>query len=233
MGKWPKQLLELTAEQQIIRDDFMNAHLHAMQSRWYGFVETFNHRYPLKSSKKDIRTLEIGAGIGAHIAYEDISRQEYHANELRPELCRQIQELFPGVTAIAGDCQLGLPYEAGYFDRILAIHVLEHLPNLPAALREIRRVISDYGVFSVVIPCEGGLATYIARNLSAKPHFEKKYPGQKYSWFIKSEHINMPDEIFEELGIFFEIKHSHYYPLLIPSIDLNLFIGVTLIPKKS
>ena len=28
----------------------------------------------------------------------------------------------------------------GYFDRILAVHVLEHLPNLPAAIRECYRL---------------------------------------------------------------------------------------------
>jgi SAM-dependent methyltransferase len=232
MSKWPKKIPELTEEQKVIRDDFMNTHLHDMQNKWYGCVEKFNHGYPLRSRGNDIRTLEIGAGIGAHLAYEDISGQEYHANELRPELCGQLKEKYPGVTVLSGDCQERLPYEADFFDRVLAVHVLEHIPNLPAALREIYRIIKKSGVFSVVIPCEGGLATKIARSISTKPNFERKYPGQKYDWLIASEHINMPGEIIEELSVLFSITHSRYYPLMIPSVELNLCIGLTLRPQK-
>jgi ubiquinone/menaquinone biosynthesis C-methylase UbiE len=34
-----------------------------------------------------------------------------------------------------------MPFEDGYFDRVIAIHVLEHLPDLPRALREISRLM--------------------------------------------------------------------------------------------
>ena len=46
----------------------------------------------------------------------------------------------PGVNTICADCQTRMPFDDGYFDRILAVHVLEHLPNLPAALDEIYRL---------------------------------------------------------------------------------------------
>jgi SAM-dependent methyltransferase len=230
VDKWPKKLPELSDEQKKIRDDFMNDHLHDMRKKWYGCVEKFNHGYPMRSFRRDIRTLEIGAGIGAHLEYEDISRQEYYANEYRPELCRQLMEKFPGVTVIQGDCQEKFHFENASFDRVLAIHVLEHLPNLPKAVAEIRRVIKDDGLFSVVIPCEGGFATMIARNISTRPRFEKKYPGQKYDWLIASEHINFPGEIIEEMSAHFTVSHRKFYPLLIPSVEMNLCIGFTLRP---
>ena len=44
------------------------------------------------------------------------------------------------IGAVVGDCQQRMDFEEGYFDRILAIHVLEHLPNLPAAVREMHRL---------------------------------------------------------------------------------------------
>jgi ubiquinone/menaquinone biosynthesis C-methylase UbiE len=177
--------------------------------------------------------LEIGAGIGAHLQYEDISTQEYYANELRPDLCRQLHTKYPEVTVVSGDCSEGLAYESHFFDRVIAIHVLEHIPDLPKALCEIHRLIKSDGVFSVVIPCEGGLATEIARRISTKPHFEKKYPGHKYSWFISTEHINLPNEIIEELTEYFTIIHQRYYPFsFIPSVEINLIIGLTLYPKK-
>jgi SAM-dependent methyltransferase len=233
--KWPKKLPPLTKQQQEISGDFMNRHLHALQNKWYGFVDVFNHKYPLCSlkllkntgKKELLRTLEIGAGIGQHLSYENYTQQEYHCNELLPELCLEIKKRYPEVNVVSGDCQKRFPYEDAYFDRIIAIHVLEHLPNLPAAIREMKRLLKPNGLLSIVIPCEGGIATKIARNLSARPHFEKLYK-QSYDWFIKSQHINMPDEILGELGQHFSIIHSIWFPLLAPSINLNLFIGLTL-----
>jgi SAM-dependent methyltransferase len=229
-GKWPKTLMTLTPEQEAIRDDFMRQHLEAVQKSWYGFVERFNHGYPLRTFKPGQRTLEIGAGLGAHLNWEKYQEQEYHCNELRAALCDLIKQKYPGVLAQTGDCQKHLPYEDGYFDRVLAIHVLEHLPDLPAAIREIRRVLKNEGVLSVVIPCEGSLATRMARNISARPHFEKRYK-QSYDWLIKSEHINLPNEILEELEPHFTTTHRRFYPLLLPVFYFNLFIGLTLKPK--
>jgi SAM-dependent methyltransferase len=230
LNKWPKVMPSLTAEQQVIRDDFMQAHLEDVQHKWYGFVEHFNQGFPLKTFFPGCKTLEIGAGLGSHLKWEDYQKQYYHAIELRQNLCDHLMASFPGVEARMGDCQKSLPYENDFFDRVLAIHVLEHLPDLPSALREVFRVLKKDGIFSVVIPCEGSWATRIARNISARPHFEKKY-NQSYDWFIACEHINMPYEILEEMDQMFEIVHQQYYPLPIPIINLNLFIGMNLKKK--
>jgi SAM-dependent methyltransferase len=237
-NKWPKKLPQLTEEQQKISKDFMGRHLHALQNKWYGFVDVFNHKYPLYSLKllrnrgkrELLRTLEIGAGIGQHLIYENYAQQEYHCNELLPELCMEIKKRYPEVNVTPGDCQKRFSYKDAYFDRIIAIHVLEHLPNLQATICEMRRLLKPDGLLSVVIPCEGGVATKIARNLSARPHFERLYK-QSYDWFIKSQHINMSDEILHELSQHFLIIHSVWFPLLVPSVNLNLFIGLTLKPK--
>ena len=76
------------------------------------------------------------------------------------------------IHVIQGDCQQELGFPDEFFERILAIHVLEHLPNLPATIAEAYRVCAKDGVFSVVIPCEGGLAYGLARRLSAPAHFK-------------------------------------------------------------
>jgi SAM-dependent methyltransferase len=230
IDKWPKTLPVLTKEQQTIRDDFMREHLKAVQTKWYGFVERFNHGFPRKTFFTGCKTLEIGAGLGAHLHWEDYRSQQYHVIELRQNLCDHLMASFPGVEARVGDCQKTLPYDDEFFDRVLAIHVLEHLPNLPAALREIFRVLKKDGVFSIVIPCEGSLATRMARNISARPHFEKKYK-QSYDWFIACEHINLPHEILEEIEPLFSVVRRRFYPLPIPIINLNLFIGMDLRKK--
>lgn len=232
-GKWPKLLPELTAEQAFIKDDFMK-YWHEVLPKKYGLIESFNHKFParfeLPTGAGKIRTLEIGAGLGEHLSYEDLSRQEYHALELRPEMAEVIRRKYPAVEVITADCQRRLPYEDASFDRVVAVHVLEHLPDLPAALREVHRLLKPGGLFSVVIPCEGGLLYSFCRKISAQRIFEKRYK-QPYGWLIGSEHINLPAEIFEELAPYFETSRRSYFPSLVPSVAANLCIGLQLKKK--
>jgi SAM-dependent methyltransferase len=228
-GLWPKRLPALTDEQKRIREEFM-ALWHDVLPR-YGAVEGFNHAYPLRSRDGSrVRTLEIGAGLGGHLPFEDLATQEYHALELRADMARRITERFPSVTVAVGDCQARIPYDDASFDRVLAIHVLEHLPDLPAALQEVRRVIRPGGTFSVVIPCEGGALYSFCRAISARRLFEKRY-NQSYDWFVASEHINVPDEILAELAEDFAVTHSTYFPFRVPVQGMNVCIGLTLKPK--
>ncbi len=114
---------------------------------------------------------------------------------------------------------------------MLAVHVLEHLPNLPAAVREMHRLCNkDHGVFQVMIPTEGGLAYGIARRISAQRFFVRRY-RMSYRWLIEREHMNVPHEIYEELAPYFTIDHRSYFPLAVPLVNLNLIIGLTLRPR--
>ena len=228
-GCWPKKLPALTAEQERIREEFMHLWLSVLPQK-YGAIERFNHGYPLRSLQPGARTLEIGGGLGAHLAYEDLSCQQYTVLELRSELVDVLHRRFPQVKAIVGDCQQRLPFADGCFDRILVIHVLEHLPNLPAALDEIHRLLSPQGRFFAVIPCEGGLAYSLARRISARRIFEKKYK-QSYDWFVACEHVNRAEEILSELRERFNVVHARHFPLRLPIISANLVIGLTLVRK--
>jgi len=231
---WPKKLPELTPEQKRISDDFLH-YWHEVLPKRFSIVEEFNQNYAVRNAPGDFcRTLEIGAGVGEHLLYERLTERqesEYFAVELRENMAADIRVRFPRVRTIVGDCQQRLNFEDGYFDRILAIHVLEHLPNLPAAVEEMYR-LSDKkrGVFSVVIPCEGSLAYSLGRRLSAQRIFEKRYK-QSYRWFIEREHVNKPGEIIAELRRLFKVVSRSYFPVRIPVSFCNLCIGLTLQPK--
>ncbi len=69
-----------------------------------------------------------------------------------------------------------------------------------------------------------------ARKISAQRLFEKRY-NQSYNWFIEREHVNKPHEIMEELQKFFQLEKHSYFPFLLPSVNLNLCIGMTFYPK--
>jgi SAM-dependent methyltransferase len=225
--KWPKVIPALNGEQLAISDDFVR-HWHDVLPTRYGAIERFNHGYPLKilPDQEHFKTLEIGAGIGAHLAFEDLNRQNYHCIELRENMAEAINKRFPSVTATVGDCQENLPYEDGSFDRVIAVHVLEHLPNLPGCIKEVHRILKQGGLFSVVLPCDPGLAYGIARKISAERIFRKRYK-QSYSWFINREHINSPNEILSLLDDGFTETDRSFFPLRVPAINLNLCVGTT------
>lgn len=230
-ARWPKSVQVLTEEQEKVREDFMGYWL-GILPKCYSLIEKFNQTYPLRTySSGTRRTLELGAGLGAHLHVEPLENQEYIALELREDLARSIRDSFPAIQVIVGDCQKRIDFPDGYFDRVLAIHILEHLPNLPKALDEVRRVLRKGGFFSILIPCEGGFAYTMARNISTRRIFEKRYK-QSYDWFIKCEHINQPHEIIAELRSRFRITHRAFFPFPVPSVSVNLLIGLTLTPLE-
>jgi SAM-dependent methyltransferase len=236
-AKWPKTFPPLTAEQQRINDDFMKRWHEVLPNR-YGMIEKFNHTFPARHSRPGFKTtLEIGAGLGEHVNYEKLTpeqEQNYYALELRPNMAARIKANHPRIQAIVGDCQTRLDFPDGYFDRYIAVHVLEHLPNLPACLREAYRLLNrERGQLLVVIPCEGSPAYSFARKISAQRIFEKTY-GMSYDVFIKREHINLPHEILAELNPYFTVREKSFFPLpFLPFILNNLCIGLVLQPRPT
>lgn len=225
--KWPKIIPALSPEQQALSDDFMK-HWHEVLPRRYGAIEKFNHTYPLRHLPDQDKwcTLELGAGIGAHLKFEPLDHQAYYCMELRVAMAAEIRRRFPSAITITGDCQKRIPFDDNYFDRVVVIHVLEHLPDLPAALAEVHRVLKPNGLFSVVLPCDPGLAYELARKLSAERIFKARY-HMPYRWFVRREHINSPAEILYLLRQHFEIFDRAYFPLVVPFVNVNLCIGIT------
>ena len=234
-AKWPKSYPPLTAEQQWISDDFVK-HWHEVLPRRFAAVDRFNHEYVVRHAPPAFRrTLEIGAGLGEHLEYENLTHSQeenYYAIDIRDNMAAEITRRFPRIRSIVGDCQARLDFVDNFFDRIIAIHVLEHLPDLPSSVRELHRLCDkNIGTLAIVIPCEGGLAYGLARRISAQRVFEKRY-GQSYQWFIQREHLNAPDEIFEELEPYFERRSAAYFPIPLPAQFCNLCVGAVFAPRS-
>lgn len=61
-----------------------------------------------------------------------------------------------------------LPFASGSFDVVLCNHVIEHVPDLPTALSELRRVLRPRGLLIIGVPNEGCLMGR-ARNRFIQP----------------------------------------------------------------
>lgn len=219
MTKWPKQRPELTPDQRAIMRAWYEYWLPLYDGQ-FGAVGRFNHGFPRRPSDPSIRTLEIGVGEGTHARMEGSAN--YYGLDLVPSLIQH------RVRMVAADAEQGIPFQSRSFDRVLAIHVLEHLANLPAALDEIVRVMKPKATLTVVIPCEGGLGYTIGRNVSVRPIFERKF-GKNYDWMIAYDHVNTARDVLGELRNRFKVTRRTYFPLKVPLVDANLCIGLDLV----
>lgn len=227
----------MTAEQKQISDAFMKVWHQELPHR-FGIVERFNHSFPVKHSHPGFKTtVEIGAGLGEHLDYEKLSPEQeanYYAVELRENMAEEIRRRFPRVKAITGDCQARLSFGDGQVDRYIAVHVMEHLPDLPSCVREAYRILNrQTGQLLVVIPCEGSPAYSLARKISAERVYNRHFKGG-YSWLISREHINRPHEILAELDPYFTVEKKVLFPLpFLPFVFNNLCIGLSLKPRPA
>src|SRR6478609_2235060 len=236
-AKWPKVLPALSPEQQQRSDQFMKIWHEELAGRSrYDTVERFNHTFPVRYSQAGFRTtLEIGAGLGAHLEYERLTPEQedgYYCNEYRENMAAEIRRRFPRVRTVVGDCQQRMDFPDGFFDRIMAIHVLEHLPDLPACLHELHRLVKKQtGRLIIVIPTEGSPAYGLARKLSAERVWYRHFTAP-YVEFYGREHINLVPEILAELHPYFSVVRRTCFPLpFLPFVFCNLCIGYVLQPR--
>ena len=235
--KWPKTFPELTPEQKQRSDLFMELwHRELSKKKKYSLIESFNHLFPVINSVKGFeKSIEVGAGLGEHLKFEILTpdqRKHYWCNEYRQNMADVIKERFPDVNVIVGDCQKQMPFEESYFDRYIAVHVFEHLPDLPGAIREAHRILKKNGSsrLLLVLPTEGSVAYTIARKVSAERVWKNNF-SVPYSEFYKREHINLLPEILREIAPYFKVVKSSYFPLRIPFHSCNLCVGLAFKPN--
>ncbi len=170
------------------------------------------------------KVLEVGAGTGVHIEHVRHSFDQYVMTDLNPPLMNRIDGVHGRVGgAISTEIQdaTSLSYDGESFDRVIAAHVLEHLPNPHDVLLEWTRVLKPGGVLTLVLPCDPGLAWRLGRYGFARKKFIKA--GIDYDYWMAREHINAINNLVSFTRHFFPRMKEQWLPFRIPSMDLNLF----------
>jgi SAM-dependent methyltransferase len=159
-------------------------------------METWGHKIIEKNNKfkKNIRTLEIGAGNLNHLKfvkkihkYDIIEPNNFfykHSNEKK-----KINKIYKDIS----DINLKQKY-----DRIISVMVLEHILNLPKLLKSAKKILKKGGIFQASIPCQGELAFYLGWRFTTGLSFFLKY-GLNWGKIMEYEHVNTLDEIFREI----------------------------------
>ncbi len=169
--------------------------------------------------------LEVGAGSGHHIHSIRHRFDRYVMSDLNPDYLRYLATSLS--TALSGRAEVDtqdatrLTYPDNSFDRVIATHVLEHLPEPHSVIREWARVLKPGGVLSLVLPCDPGLAWRVGRSLG--PRSAAKKQGIPYDYVMAREHINPIGNLMTFVRHTFPRRKEIWSPLPIGLFDLNLF----------
>jgi len=99
------------------------------------------------------RLLEVGASSGYRIYKYAERGVELWGIDSDAEAIETGKQSGSSINLTLGDA-CSLPYKDGFFDKVLSVHLLEHLPNPGKAVEEMARVLKTGGDAVIVVPCE-------------------------------------------------------------------------------
>lgn len=117
-------------------------------------TQVFLHKqrfdFALERIRSTDRVLEIGTGTGYFSRI--LSRHcDYTGLEIDPESCQTTRGKISGGEVVEGDAQ-SQPFPNERFTRIVALEVLEHVPDYRQAVKEIHRCLTREGVVVISVP---------------------------------------------------------------------------------
>jgi len=181
----------------------------------------------LNSSDYFGSVLEVGAGTGNHFRFVKHAFDSYTMTDIDEDALKVSKSRYADKRiSIEREQGTALSYPNDTFDRLIAVHVLEHLPQPHLVLREWTRVVRSGGVISILIPTDPGLAWRLGRNLGPKQRFNKRFGN--YDYIMAREHINSCINLVSLINHEFESQKLNWWPFLIPSVDINLFVSINI-----
>ena len=217
-----------------------------MHSLWAKAYEQNNYAKPFLATKVLLNThallerdygadarfenvIEVGAGSGIHFGFVRHAFEKY-------VMCDASQEILDTIEVPAGledrvetrvvDAT-ALPYDDDSLDRLIATHVLEHIPAPHNVLQEWARVVKPGGVLSIILPCDPGLLWRFGRTLG--PRKAGISAGLPYDYYMATEHINSIQNLTTIIESLFPVKRTRWWPMpFVRFCDANLIYATNI-----
>jgi phosphatidylethanolamine/phosphatidyl-N-methylethanolamine N-methyltransferase len=171
------------------------------------------------------RVLEVGAGTGEHFQFVRHTYDRYYMTDQSNVLLAAAQKKHAAVSEAKLVFEQQDASKTSYpdksFDRLIATHVLEHLPDPVAVLHEWNRLVRKGGLISIVLPCDPGLIWRIGRYLGPRRNAHRV--GIEYDYSMASEHINSIFNLVVQIRYHFPQVQEAWYPARAPVPGINLF----------
>ena len=185
------------------------------------------------------RILEIGGGASPHFNIVDLENvNEYWISDNKYLLKE---------TYTKNDAELNFKIynhnaevDSGYseflnknikFNRIIASHVWEHLPNPEEIFLKWINLLDEDGRLDIAIPCDPGILFRLGQLVGRKKAM-KNYgmSFKEIELMLSREHINSCQNLLKIVKFYTHSKYS-YFPFRVPFVNLNLFIFIRVYKK--
>lgn len=171
------------------------------------------------------RVLDLGCAFGFGTRLLE-ARYDTYGHDLSWEYIQRARRASNRSTFTCGPAD-DIQYPDAYFDGVLLLDVLEHVPDTESVIREIARILRPGGQLIVSVPNRGALAMLDSLNLYQKLLGSKApAPTDDPSWKLQPHHKHYDrDQIQSICGPGFRIQSVHYSGLgLAEPVNLALLV---------
>ena len=192
------------------------AHSHVVLEKAFGPQDHFG------------KVLEIGAGSGQHPTMVRHGFDEYWVTDGNDRMLDQARQLLGSDERFRYQVEdaRSLSFEDATFDRVIATHVLEHIPHPHEILREWTRLVKPGGTLSLVLPCDPGLAWRLGRMLGVRKRAEDA--GLEYDYWMAREHVNSIFNLVTFINYYYDDVQASWWPMRLPLPDINLIYAANI-----
>jgi phosphatidylethanolamine/phosphatidyl-N-methylethanolamine N-methyltransferase len=199
-----------------------------------GYVMRRGHEILDRTATYDTTSsiIEVGAGSGVHLSFVKRPFGRYVLTDGSDDMLTRARAKHAGRHNVEfqNENATSLSVADSSFDRLIATHVLEHLPEPHRVLREWSRVVQPGGTISLILPCDPGFAWRLGRQFG--PRARSEIAGLPYDYFQAREHINPILNLTAFIDYYFDEVKCFWWPLRIPSSDMNLLYIAHIKVKK-
>jgi SAM-dependent methyltransferase len=164
------------------------------------------------------RLLDYGCGDGVMLKHAETRGAVCFGIDVRADAIADARTRVPRATLHLIGINDPIPFPGAFFDTVLMIEVLEHVPDEHAALREIARVLRPGGRLILTTPHDGLLTFLDVGNFKfAFPHTHRfvhtvllAHPGEYQMRFQTAEHVGLIGDI--SVPTHRRAWHRHYSP---------------------
>jgi len=171
--------------------------------------------------------LEIGADLDEHLSFVKHTFDKYilsdHDSKTLDVANNKINGKFESKVAFEIQTGNNLTYLKNTFDRLVAVHILEHIYQPHLVVKKWLRVLTTGGVQSFLIPTDPGLAWRLGWHLGPRKMAIKQ--GIAYGYVMVREHVNLCTNLIAILRHYFPDRKEGWWPFPMASTDLNLFFA--------
>ena len=194
-----------------------------------GVLMKASHRWMERGikSEQNARVLEVGGGGMPHYYWMNSARTETYTVSDKIALHLTKMELFrkeipSRIHFLLHDFDRDPSLETveGNYTRVIASHVLEHIPDPERAILKWASLLATDGVLSIAIPCDPGWLWRLGQ-IFAFRGYQMQVTFQEYDLVMSREHINSVQRILKIIRYYFRAPKVNWFPLMVPIVDVN------------